>query len=85
MEYREKSFAEDGFDRKLDFPEIRWLSKPKFEELLRDGVVIHPFLGDQENSNVNEHLKNRIYVGKSIPKKPQTDENSNILGILKRI
>ena len=78
MEFREKSFAEDGFDRKLDFPEIRWLSKSKFEEYLNQGVDIHPSLGHFEQTDSS---KNRIYAGKSIPKKPQSDENNNSMGM----
>lgn len=80
MEFREKSFAEDGFDRKLDFPEIKWLSIPKFEEYLNQGIDIHPSLGHFEQNDSSNSSKNRIYAGKSIPKKPQSDENNNSMG-----
>lgn len=75
-EFRERAFVEGRLDRKNVFPEVRWLSKARFQEAVRKGISIQPYLGDKDSAS-----ENRVYLGKSIPKRPpDIDENNNTLG-----
>lgn len=80
MEYSERSFVEGGFDRKLTFPDVKWLSKAKFEAVLKEGSVsIQPCLNSCYDEHNEPMCESRMYVGKSIPKQPpDIDENHNI-------
>ena len=68
MEYSEYPGVEN-INRKLKFSEIKWLSKEKFRETIKnaktsDQVSIHPRLND--NSDVTK----LEFIGKTIPSSP---------------
>ena len=68
FEFSEFPGVEEGIDRKLIFPEIKWLRKAKFEKLVQESIEgvydfkLYPCL------NENSKIENRMYVGKTIPK-----------------
>jgi hypothetical protein len=67
MEYSETPSVTHGFDRKIAFPSIKWLTKDRFETLIRTsrGLQMHPCL----NSHVHQ-IEKRIFIGKTIPQQP---------------
>lgn len=80
MEYCENPVVEGGFDRKLTFPQIKWLSKARFEEFLSSNCQVCPCLNDEPGVEINK----RIYVGKLVPKRPPdfTDEQNSVGNLL---
>lgn len=59
-----------GLDRRLIFPQIRWITLDKFEQLLNSSPdSIHPYLLDQTTKS-----NKRLYIGKLIPN--LTDETN---------
>ena len=67
MEYTENGCVNKGFDRKLSFPKIKWLTKTRFEKIIKinQNIQIHPCL----NEHV-ERIDKRIFIGKTIPRQP---------------
>lgn len=70
MEFREFPSVEGGVDRRLVFSEIKWINRDKFTQTIGNGVEIHPCLNEDEPC-----LTRRVYVGKSIPKRPPSAED----------
>jgi hypothetical protein len=77
MEYAEAPSIQYA-DRRLVFPTIKWLSKAKFEQLMKTNATIYPYIssidghGETNDDDENEPFpslsmsNDRIYVGKSI-------------------
>lgn len=61
-----------GLDRRIQFTQVKWITLPKFIELLQNDYQIHPFITDS-TSEVKSIHKN-VYIGKKIP---SVDKNNN--------
>jgi hypothetical protein len=67
-EYTEQPSVEQGFDRKLVFPKIKWLTKARFERLAStSNLTIQPCLFNNPNSSNKDK---RVFIGKTIPRQP---------------
>jgi hypothetical protein len=79
MELSEYPLVEGGDSRALFFPKIKWLTKTKFEELLNKNKPIYPCLEFESKSNKKK--ESRIFVGKTIPKLPETIVDTDLLNM----
>ena len=77
MEFTETPSVEGGVDRRIVFPKIKWLTKPKFEQLIDDiknrntEQILEPFINNTINHQykyLKHDVDKRVYIGKTIPK-----------------
>jgi hypothetical protein len=78
MEFTETPSVTHGFDRKITFPTITWLTKARFELLVSSqngkGHLIQPCL----NEDVPQ-IEKRIFIGKTIPQQPLPFASNSIV------
>jgi hypothetical protein len=70
MEYSDYPSVEDCPNRNITFREIKWLSKERFEAVIKNRLgIIYPYI------NETNELDKRIYIGKTVPKAPPRDNS----------
>ncbi|CAF0781533.1 unnamed protein product [Brachionus calyciflorus] len=74
FDFSEDPIVEGQYSRNVIFPALKWISKSKFISLIEKC----PKLNIQPCLNSNENIHKRLFLGKSIPKYTQDQNNTEV-------